>query len=97
VNVLQDGSVPCSTDIRLFWEEPFDPNGIKGYDLVIMGGPNESDKNPIEQFFVTGTDFQLGELPVEYCEWYATVTVRAVDNLDASGPASTLMFRFWPP
>ena len=97
VNVLQDGSVPCSTDIRLFWEEPFDPNGIKDYDLVIMGGPNESDKNPIEQFFVTGTDFQLGELPVEYCEWYATVTVRAVDNLDASGPASTLMFRFWPP
>ena len=96
-NILQpDGRVPCSTDVILYWSEPFDPDGIKGYDLVMTAGSSEFDKNTIAQVFVIETDLPLRDLPVEYCGWYATASISAVDYLGASGPASTLSFLFGP-
>jgi hypothetical protein len=95
-NALQNGSVPCSTDVVLQWSEPFDPDGIKGYDLVLTAMHSEFGERTIEQVFVPGNDFPLRDLPLEFCEWEATATIRAVDNLGTSGLESILRFFFRP-
>lgn len=97
VNLLQpDGSVPCSTDAVLYWEEPYDPDGIRGYQLVITGMHSEIGEATIYEDHILENEFYLGEIPIEYCEWDIIATLSAEDNLGALGPEATVRFFLAP-
>ncbi len=83
---LPNGHVSCYSSPTLFWNEPYDVNGISSYQLVIAiynDGSQQWD-NVFDEI-VKSTSFDISRIVPKACQRWMSAQVIAQDNLGAWG------------
>jgi len=86
-----NGNVSCYATPKLFWNEPYDSNGIIGYQVVIDVYNNGSGQweNIINETTASNS-FDISFLPSKFCNQWIRAQVEAQDGLGAWGSQRTL-------
>lgn len=83
---LPNGNVSCYSSPKLFWNEPFDANGVSGYQLKIEVYDDSSQQ--WQTWFddiVTSTTYDLSRITPKACQRWINAQVIAQDTLGAWG------------
>jgi len=85
-----NGNVSCYATPKLFWNEPYDSNGIIGYQVVIDVYNNGSGQweNIINETTASNS-FDISFLPSKFCNQWIRAQVEAQDGLGAWGSWSS--------